>query len=615
MKNNNNKNQGGSQGKGSRRAARKPGMSRRGLPRTGNTRDKKWFAGWENGSIPTPFGVIQPGKLMAGSGDSRRSRDAMVGLSERSNDIQVVMPRLRTESGGPYGTMDILGGTEFLQSITNPEDGALPGDILATIAINPSLFDNTRLQQFSNLYQRYRFRKLVFWYKPTANATQSGQLIGFGDYDPDNILSVDSPNNLSTAAAHLGQRICKIWETVGFPFGIVDDYTSLFVDTLSSDLRLSVQGVYYLLAAAELLASVSALGNIYIEYEIEFYIPILAPTDAGSDTDTFTYLSIACDDSTNSPDYPLGVTPSSSFQTDFPQPTLSFGGVSSGKDVTYDSDTGALYVNTANLGDIWLFSQSAAFFTNSTTGNTLYGNLTSPSSASLLPMNPNVTVGQNSQPTQIAIIGVGLPDEFGILSDTWLCEPQTSGPMVLIPGWLPFNFHINGDSAAPECWVYLTRLRSGAALLRHSLPPTSKLALAIKRLRVRQEELTSRRIEKRAELMLHKEPNNLNREKLLSLKKELEQLKALEIQEKSVEAKKLKKREVREKSHPTLSDNWTHLTAEYSTSTPQTQKTTSSNTDTTPSTTIRMVFANDAWVTPTEGQGRIYSMPTSCQSS
>jgi len=264
---------------------------------------------------------------------------------------------MTTEAGGPYGTMDVLAGTEFLSSIESVAPGQEAGDILATLAVNPRSFDNTRLYQFSLLYQRYRFRKLQFFYKPIANATESGQLIGFGDYDPDNILSGNSPSNLSVAAAHLGQRTGKIWETINFPFGIVDDYTTLFIEGQGADPRLSVQGIYYLIAASSL--ATGALGNLYIAYEIELYIPLVSEIAiTGQATPSLTLLSSASGTGVLTKplgDAPLpnpvitGVDPYPSSSLTFAVDPIDVLSV----DVAYNSTDGSLQINKARPGDLW----------------------------------------------------------------------------------------------------------------------------------------------------------------------------------------------------------------------------------------------------------------------
>jgi len=161
-------------------------------------------------------------------------------------------------------------------------DAAAAGDILFKQEISPSKFSSTRLAQFADLYQRYRFRRIEFVYEPVANATQSGQLLGYADFDIDNQLVRNDPTNLQIGAAHQGQAITQIWQPMVFDMGQVFTFTDLYTEQGQgdgSDPRLSIQGIFYLLAASAIPAN-QALGNIYVRYEIEFSIPFLSAKQA-----------------------------------------------------------------------------------------------------------------------------------------------------------------------------------------------------------------------------------------------------------------------------------------------------------------------------------------------
>jgi len=192
-------------------------------------------------------------------------------LGTRAVDVQTVMPRMVSRSRNGEN-VEVLCGTEYLTAVTaSGGSGNVAGDLLSVLAINPSAFTKTRIAQFAPLYQRYRFSKLRFIYEPIANATQSGQIIGFGDYDYDNQLATNSPDNVRQAAAHINEAISQIWEPRAFDFGILDDFTTLFTNLNGGENRLIYQGVFYLIAASTLGPDLP-LGNIYIEYECEFSI-------------------------------------------------------------------------------------------------------------------------------------------------------------------------------------------------------------------------------------------------------------------------------------------------------------------------------------------------------
>jgi len=431
-----------------------------------------WSFGWEKGKLPTPWGLIEPGNIKISGRDQ-----SMVGLAERTDDIQVVLPRVRTESGGPFGTMDVIGGTEFLLSVNNPSSGSNPGDILSTILINPSLFTQTRLYQFALLYQRYRFRHLNFWFKPIANATQSGQLIGFADYDPDNILTGNGAENISIAAAHLGQMTGKIWETTQFPFGIVDDYTSLFVDADASELRLAIQGVFYLLAASEISSDISALGNIYVDYQVEFYIPLLLDKSLYIDQQT---LAIEGGGSKTA-SLPQGTAPVSYSTPLLPKATLSFSTADSAEDVYYDTATGVFTLNVAEPNDVWYIDE---YFN----GSAAYG-----TAGTVVSFN-NSHVPQGDVSYQKDPFSLGLGSEFNItngasvnseiigmgVSTRWYvqCNSNYQTPLAYQPG---LTFSGVGAFSVTNYFISFTKIASGIATQKRSKPNMKKLSLEYQR--------------------------------------------------------------------------------------------------------------------------------------
>jgi hypothetical protein len=251
-----------------RKAAAKSGQSGQVRARSSQPsrqRGKKWSL--EVGDIDVPL-VGKVGGIKLNSGRDAR----MVGLAERSVNMQMSEPVILRH---PSKTGVIMRGTEYLGQISTGADVVTTGNILASILINPLSFPKTRLRYYSATYQRYRFTKAHIVYVADANATQSGSVIGFMDYDVDNRLTVDDPGNVNRAAAQYAQQPSKIWQSQRYALGIVDEYTDLFVNTTDgSEDRLVYQGVWSLIAATELPTS-SALGTIYLDYEIELSIPSL----------------------------------------------------------------------------------------------------------------------------------------------------------------------------------------------------------------------------------------------------------------------------------------------------------------------------------------------------
>lgn len=237
--------------------------------KTAQTLDKEMSAKWffDLNKAKLPFG-IDLGGLRAGSGT--------VGVAPKALDIQRSMPRLRSAKSMDGNIVDVITGTDLIATVSSAALGNEAGDLLITQLISPTQFESSRLRQFASLYQRYRFKKIRFVYEPIANATQSGQLVGYADFDPDNEILSNSAVNVSFAVAHQGQQITQIWEPAVFDMSQVGTFTDLYSEPggSSSDPRLSIQGIFYLIAASVLPANI-ALGNVYIDYEVEFSIPFL----------------------------------------------------------------------------------------------------------------------------------------------------------------------------------------------------------------------------------------------------------------------------------------------------------------------------------------------------
>jgi len=216
------------------------------------------------------FGPLQVKGLKIGR------TNGMVGLGTRALNPQVAMPRVTSRRRVDGNVVDVLTGTDLVGTVTTSADGQVAGDLLLTQLISPSKFVDTRQLQFSALYQRYRYSRIIFMYEPIANATQSGQLLGFCDFDVADLLPMNDPTNVQVGAAHQGQNITQIWEPSMFEMRQLPSFTDLFVEDDGLDPRLSQQGIFYLMAASALPATMP-LGNIYVSYEVEFSIPNLTP--------------------------------------------------------------------------------------------------------------------------------------------------------------------------------------------------------------------------------------------------------------------------------------------------------------------------------------------------
>jgi len=232
---------------------------------------KRWGFSLGNAS----YGPVSIKDLKFGSDKAMGAPKRSLGIAESTRQLQRVMPRLRSSHRDGGVQVDVLEGTDMIATVSSAEGGTLAGDILLKLAINPMSFANTRLRQYAPLYQRYRFTRIRFRYQPIANNLQTGQLLGFCDFDVENQLAGNDPLNLQRGAAHQGQKVVKISESEDFDMGQANTYTDLYTNTDGVEPRLSYQGVFYLLASSDIAADLP-LGNIYIDYVCEFTIPQLS---------------------------------------------------------------------------------------------------------------------------------------------------------------------------------------------------------------------------------------------------------------------------------------------------------------------------------------------------
>jgi len=239
-------------------------------------RSARWKA--ELSGLETPFGSL--GGLKINTNDKKtRALGGMVGLGYKASNPQVNSPPTlsRIMKGGVE--YQVCVGSDLITTVQTADGGQNPGDLLVTQVISPSALPNSRLAQFAPLFQRYRFEDIRFRYVPIANSTQSGQLMGYADFDPDNDLEANNPLNVKLAAAHQGEDICQIWDEKWWDMRQAGTFTDLYTqvgDTVSSDTRFEDQGTFYLMAAS-VLGGQLPLGNLYVHYKVLFSIPFLAP--------------------------------------------------------------------------------------------------------------------------------------------------------------------------------------------------------------------------------------------------------------------------------------------------------------------------------------------------
>lgn len=169
--------------------------------------------------------------------------------------------------------IDYLG--TFISSSSDNTFGTsgVPGQVVQSFTIAPAALQNTRIAKMSQLYQRFLFSKVIIKYMPAINVTQSGQLIGYFDTDPEQSPPAGLAG-VNYANAH-GGVIFQISQPASFIMPIIKDrtyYTDYDGAAALDEERFKIQAVFRALIVAPVPSS-SSIGTFTIEYECAFELP------------------------------------------------------------------------------------------------------------------------------------------------------------------------------------------------------------------------------------------------------------------------------------------------------------------------------------------------------
>lgn len=197
--------------------------------------------------------------------------DPPVAFASSSSKRPSFIESSETPINTPYGAGIRYRGTEYITNLTTPAQTVGRGQILYALPISPNSLDDTRLKLASQMFTRYVFKSIRFYYSGTAPTTQSGSLMMFGDYDPSqNPGSSPGDGALRYSYTHNCAEF-SVWQSASVE--ITDKvYNDMLYCDPDEELRWSIQGCFWLLSSGGLPAN-TELGKLVIEYEIDFAVP------------------------------------------------------------------------------------------------------------------------------------------------------------------------------------------------------------------------------------------------------------------------------------------------------------------------------------------------------
>lgn len=204
------------------------------------------------------------------------------GISNRF-EMNMPMPTIdlseRAINHSRYGTGCCVVGSEYLLSAA-----AIPlerGAIMEAIPFNPRYWGGTRLQVMSQLWNRYLVKNMVLEFVPITNATVSGALMMYPDYDPESTPSyLTGDASIRRAMAYQNCVQFQVFSYARSVFHNSDMTEAYFLEPRVGEARLTNQGIWYLLAASDLTPPAEedeiVYGNLIVHYEVDFFLRALA---------------------------------------------------------------------------------------------------------------------------------------------------------------------------------------------------------------------------------------------------------------------------------------------------------------------------------------------------
>ena len=179
-----------------------------------------------------------------------------------------------------------LKGSDFITTVSVAKSTTPQSRILATFPISPSAYPGTRLTQFSNLYEFFRFNSFRIRYVSAVPDTIACQFVVYIDLDPlDDAADIGDPDSLiRQAVAQTGAMQFNFNGDKNIPLAMRADRQLYFTGQDKQNARFSQQGRAYLIQVTDpidfngqSLTGPLEAGSLFIDWSCMFSTPQLNP--------------------------------------------------------------------------------------------------------------------------------------------------------------------------------------------------------------------------------------------------------------------------------------------------------------------------------------------------
>lgn len=178
-------------------------------------------------------------------------------------------------------------GSDFIQHVrVVPAPQTASERIIGEFPISPSMFPGTRMTQFSQLYEFYKFCSLRLRYVPAVPVTLACQLVVYVDLDPsDNPAAITNPDTLvRQAVAQTGAMQWNFHTPKNIPMAMRTDQQYYYTGEDKQNPRFSQQGRAYIIQVTDpvdfnggAIPAPLTAGSIFFDWKCKFNIPQLNP--------------------------------------------------------------------------------------------------------------------------------------------------------------------------------------------------------------------------------------------------------------------------------------------------------------------------------------------------
>jgi hypothetical protein len=189
----------------------------------------------------------------------------------------------------------VITGEDFVHTLElnpTPNSRNFSGAVLFPQYMNPWRIPGSRLTQFANLFQRFKFRKFNIRYIPAVPATVAGQIIMCIDTDATWTPVGDTQDVVRMMMAHKDRVMFHVFDNARCvtPSTSKPEY---MCDAQGQDIRVNNQGVFWAVLVTQVVKQdggdwTNAVGSFVLDWEIEFTAArILAPQRITSNAATY----------------------------------------------------------------------------------------------------------------------------------------------------------------------------------------------------------------------------------------------------------------------------------------------------------------------------------------